>query len=123
MIIIEQALSIHRLAPDSKIPGQTCACDFYSITKTEEEISVKCSSSFKLQCEATSAGWLGLKVAGPLDFALTGILADITAALARANISIFALSTFDTDYILVKAEKISQAVDLLRNAGHTMKHV
>jgi hypothetical protein len=59
-----------------------------------------------------------LAVAGPLDFGLTGLLASIAAPLAEAGISIFAISTFDTDYVLVKAEKLDDAADALRRAGH-----
>ena len=62
-------------------------------------------------------GWRVLKVPGPLSFALTGIMASISSALADAGISIFALSTYDTDYILVKADQLENAIDALRRQG------
>jgi hypothetical protein len=61
-----------------------------------------------------------LKVAGPLDFSLTGILASLAAPLAEAGISIFAISTYDTDYILVRSSQTEAALDALRHAGHTI---
>ena len=66
-------------------------------------------------------GWSCLKIAGPLDFSLTGILADISTVLAEAEISIFAISTFDTDYILVKSEKLPYAKAALLASGYTFK--
>jgi len=118
--VIETMLSIHRFSADSKIPDQIHESIFYSITKTDDEISVVCSSSIQLQCETTSTGWLGYKVIGPLDFSLTGILADLSTVLAQAKISIFAISTYDTDYILVKADKLKLASKVLQSAGHTI---
>lgn len=63
-------------------------------------------------------GWRCLKVSGPLDFGLTGILASLAAPLAAAKIPIFAISTFDTDYVMVKAEHLARALEVLRAAGH-----
>ena len=64
-------------------------------------------------------GWSCLKVIGPLDFSLTGILADITVVLAKAGISIFAISTFNTDYIMLKSASLENAKKVLRMAEHT----
>ncbi len=62
-------------------------------------------------------GWRGLKVAGPLDFALTGVLASLAGPLAEAGVSIFAISTYDTDYLFVREEQLGAAIDALRRAG------
>lgn len=67
---------------------------------------------------ARNDGWRCFEVAGPLDFALTGILAGLSAALAAANVSIFAVSSFDTDFILVKEESLEIATAALRRAGY-----
>lgn len=67
--------------------------------------------------------WRALKIEGQLDFALTGILASIATPLADAGISIFALSTFDTDYVLVKTEKLQQAINVLQSAGHQIANL
>jgi hypothetical protein len=63
-------------------------------------------------------GWRIFQVAGPLDFSLTGILSSIAGPLAEAGVSIFALSTFDTDYVMVKAQDVDQAARVLEAAGH-----
>ena len=68
-------------------------------------------------------GWCALKVQGPLDFALVGVLAALATVLADAGVSIFAISTFDTDYILVKEEKLSASLQALRQAGHIVNGV
>ena len=107
--ILEDLFTIHRLSPKSEIPNQVYQSQFYSISKTDEELSVICPSSVSLISEKSEAGWVGIKILGPLDFSLTGILANISAVLDKAKISIFAISTFDTDYILVKSEKLSAA--------------
>ena len=65
-------------------------------------------------------GWRALAVEGPLDFALTGVLAAVAVPLAEAGISIFAVSTYDTDYVLVRADRLADAVAALRGAGHSV---
>ena len=92
--------------------------DFFSITKTEDEISVvmlqdKISSDVKVEKD-----WRILKVEGILDFSLIGILAKISGILAKNSISIFVISTFNTDYILVKEEKIEKAMTVLSKEGY-----
>ena len=91
---------------------------FFSITKTSDELSVVCSEGNipgDIRCEKD---WKILKILGPLDFALTGILASVSAILARAEISIFALSTYDTDYILVKDKDVVRAMAELNSEGY-----
>lgn len=120
--ILEGSFSIHRLSPNNEIPSQLYQNKFYSITKTAEEVSIVCSSSVHLDSERSETDWSCIKVLGPLDFSLTGILADIAAILARAEISIFAISTFDTDYILIKSEKLQAAKKAFQQAGYTFKY-
>ena len=91
---------------------------FYSITRAGDEVSVVCETG--ASCDGASAredGWRAFKVRGPLDFGLVGILAKISSALADADVPLFALSTFDTDYILVKEENLEAAIAALRNSG------
>jgi len=66
-------------------------------------------------------GWRGFKVDGPLDFGLTGVLASVATPLAQSGISLFAIATYNTDYVLVKESKINEAVKALRAAGHTVR--
>ena len=112
--IIEGSFSIHRLSPDSKIPGSIFQDPFYSISRTDEELSIVCSSSQPVVSEISDTGWYCIRVLGPLDFSLTGILAGISSALAAAGISIFAISTYNTDYILVKSENLKHALKVLQ---------
>ena len=117
--ILKNLFTIHRFPPDYEIPNQVFGSEFYSISKTEDELSIACSSAIQLNSEKSETGWACMKVEGPLDFSLTGILAKISAVLAKVGISIFAISTFDTDYILVKSEKLPFAKEALLKSGYT----
>jgi len=110
--------SICRLGPEADIPSWALAGDFFSITRTEEELSLVCSQEVVpdgIQCEK---GWRCIMVGGPLDFSLTGILTSLTIPLAQAGISVLAISTFDTDYLLVKEAQVDRAVQKLLQSGH-----
>ena len=110
--------SVCRLGPEADIPPWALAGEFFSITRTEKELSLVCPQEVVpdgVQCEK---GWRCIMVLGPLDFSLTGILPSLTAPLAEAGISVFAISTFDTDYLLVKADNLQRAVLKLEEAGH-----
>ncbi len=110
--------SILRLAPTAEIPAWACKGQFCSVVKTVEELSIVCETRVVASgFEKREDDWKCLKVAGPLDFGLTGILASISTPLAQAGISIFAISTFDTDYILVKDNKFEAAKDVLKSTG------
>lgn len=87
------------------------------MTRTPTETSIVCEAP-PVEGEP---GWRALMVEGPLDFSLTGILAGIAAPLAAAGISIFAISTFDTDYVLVKEARIDEATTVLRAAGYSVE--
>ncbi len=117
--ILDDPFTIHRFSPDQPIPEQIHKSPVYSITKTEEELSVVCKSSIPVASDIRETGWSCLKVMGPLDFSLTGILANIATVLANEKISIFAISTYDTDYILIKSKKLSLARKVLKSCGHT----
>lgn len=94
--------------------------DFYFLSRTDDELSLVCRmQSIPSNSTHIEPGWSMMRVCGVLDFSLTGILAALSDVLARAKIGIFAVSTFNTDYILVKTENLSRAVQALRDAGHT----
>lgn len=116
--ILENLFTIHRFPPDHEIPAQIFGNEFYTVSKTGDELSIVCSASIQLNSEKSETDWSCIKVVGPLDFSLTGILADISSVLAGAGISIFAISTFDTDYILVKSEKLPLAKKALLSSGY-----
>ena len=89
------------------------------VGKTDAEVSVVCLAEHAPgQSLARENGWRAFRVAGQMDFGLTGVLAGLASVLAQAAISIFALSTFDTDYILVKEKNLAKALEALELAGH-----
>ncbi len=92
-----------------------------SITRTQDELSLVAESKLVPKNVQAEHGWRAIKVVGPLDFALIGILASLAGTLAQAGVSLFALSTFDTDYLLVKEDVLTQAIRALRRAGHLIE--
>ena len=106
-------LAVCRLEKDTRIPSWATDSPFFSISKTRDELSIVCSESSVPDNIKSEKKWKAFKVEGPLDFSLTGILASLASPLAEAKISIFAISTFDTDYILVKDENLEKAVKVL----------
>jgi uncharacterized protein len=115
--------AIHRLTPNSSIPDWALnATGFSSITRTSDELSIVCESVITdMEDVRQESGWACLKLIGPFTFDLTGILSSVLNPLRDAEIGIFAISTFDTDYLLVKLEHLECAVLTLENAGHTIK--
>jgi len=120
-LLLDGTFAVCRLDSASSIPPWATADDFFSITRTADELSVVCRQDAVpdgINCER---GWRCLRVAGTIPFSVVGVLASLTAPLAEAGISVFAISTFDTDYLLVKAEDLERAVDVLRRRGHTIQ--
>jgi hypothetical protein len=115
--LLDDTFAIHRLSPSARIPEEVFGEAFFSIVKTDEELSVVCRNSLTLNSEHCHQGWSCIKVAGPLDLNATGILEQLLKVLAEAHISIFAISSYDTDYILVKSDKATVAVAALNDAG------
>jgi hypothetical protein len=118
--ILQTPLAVCQLPPDSTLPGWIFDLPFYSITRTAAELSIVAPEAAIPPDWKAERGWKGLKVEGPLDFSLTGILSSLAAPLAQAGISIFAISTFDTDIILVKADQMEKAVSTLAGEGFTV---
>jgi hypothetical protein len=111
--IQEGKYSICKIAPDrEKLPDFTLA-DFYSVTKTKDEISIVCKEELQISGAEIEKGWKCLKVKGVLDFNLVGILNDITNPLKLNNISVFVISTYNTDYILIKEDYFEKAIKVL----------
>lgn len=119
--ILEPTLSVVKLPITIPIPSWALQSDFFSITRTDEELSIVCSADHvplnhgHLQVEPN---WRCIKIEGFLDFQLVGILASLTAPLAEHEISIFAISTYNTDYLLVKSDTLDKAQTVLENEGH-----
>lgn len=119
--MVTGALSICRLDSADPVPGWATRGPFFSVTRTADELSVVCPSEDVPPGVVCEAGWSCLKVHGPFAFSLTGILNSLTMPLAEARIGIFALSTYDTDYLLVKQADLEQALRVLERAGHSIK--
>jgi uncharacterized protein len=110
--------SILKLSAREAVPAWATQGQFFSVSKTREELSIVCETSLVPEhIETRSDEWKCLKVEGLLDFAQTGILSSIAGPLARAKISIFAVSTFNTDYILVKSDTLALAKEALMKSG------
>ncbi len=116
--ILQDKFAICRLDKDARIPDWALTGSFFSITRTPDELSVVCPQTNVPEGMECDKGWRCLKVEGPLDFTLTGILASLAMPLARASISIFAVSSYDTDYLLVKEKDVKRAILVLSQEGH-----
>ncbi|WP_228486459.1 ACT domain-containing protein [Paludibaculum fermentans] len=112
--------AVCRLGAEDAIPDWAGRGPFVSITRTPEELSVVCPADQAPDGIRAQAGWACLQLAGPFDFALTGILASFLQPLAEAAVPIFALSTFDTDWVLIPEPHLARALDALRAAGHDL---
>ena len=92
---------------------------FCFVGKTDEELSLVCPTQYApAACPEREDGWRAFRIQGVLDFSLVGILADISATLARSGIGLFAVSTYNTDYILVREDQFQPALEALARAGH-----
>jgi len=118
LILLPDALSVCRLPAGAAAPPWLEDEPFASVTRTPHETSVVCRAAVVPEGVRAEPGWRALRVAGPLDFALTGILLALVAPLAAAGVAVFALSTFDTDYLLVREAALDEALEALMAAGH-----
>jgi hypothetical protein len=120
LIILSDQFAVCRLSPDADIPAWSQNAKFFSITRSKDELSVVCLGKDVPGNILAECGWRALKVKGALDFSLTGILASITNPLAKAKIPVFVISTYDTDYIFVRENHLSQAISVLGKEGHSI---
>ncbi len=116
--ILEETYIIHKLDQSTNLPEGLTDCEFYSLSNSREETSLVCPEQILIQSENSSPNWKCLKVAGPLDLKLTGILAGLSDTLEKAKISIFAISTFETDYLLIQKQVLETAKTALKSAGY-----
>jgi uncharacterized protein len=96
--------AVHRLAPDADIPATAWQSEFVSVSRSVDELSIVTDAGNHVDAQNTVGPWLAYRVAGTLDFSMTGIMSALTAPLAAAGIGIIAIGTYDTDYILVRAD-------------------
>jgi len=121
MQLLPRHFAVCRFAAHATVPQWAGKGPVSSVTRTADELSIVCEARFvpsKVKCQR---GWRCFKLQGPFPFEMTGVLASVLAPLARARVSIFALSTYDTDYVMVKEKSRLKAVRVLRAAGHEIK--
>lgn len=118
---VEGTFAVCRLGPKEPVPAWLAHGPFVSITRTDAELSVVCPEDAVPPGVHAEKAWRCLRVKGPLGFGITGILASLAAPLAGSGVSIFVLSTYDTDYLLVPDRDIDRARHVLERAGHVVE--
>ena len=116
--VLDNTFTIHRFQPGNSVPASVLSSSFFWVGKTDEELSIVCDSSVEVPGGEKSTDWACFKVPGPMNLSVIGVLAGISVALASARISIFAISTFDTDYILVQSTELEEAKNALIKSGY-----
>jgi hypothetical protein len=121
LVVLDARLAVSRLSAEAPLPVWAEGGPFLCITRTLDELSVvSCERQVPLDVKS-ERGWRCLRVSGPLDFAAVGIVASLIEPMARTGIPVLVVSTFDTDYLMVKGIDLDRAVEALRNAGHTVE--
>lgn len=113
--------AICRLDPEAAVPAWARGTDFMSVTRTARELSVVCAQDIMPESAHAQRDHRLLQIEGTLAFELVGILASITAPLAAVNIGVFALSTYETDYMLIAEKDLIRAAEVLEKTGHTIR--
>jgi hypothetical protein len=124
LIILPGELAVVRLPPDAHVPPWAFSAApgrLWSLTRTDDELSLVRAADAVPSDARAERGWRALRIAGTIDFALTGVLSSVLAPLADAGVSVFAVSTYDTDYLLVRSHALDGAVEALRRAGHAVE--
>jgi hypothetical protein len=111
-------MAVCRFEPSALLPEGLDGSEFYSVTRTKEELTVVCREDLVVPGTVCENGWRCIRVQGVLDFSEIGIMFSITRPLAEAGISVFVISTYDTDYFLVKEKQLAEAIDALSASGH-----
>jgi uncharacterized protein len=117
---LDELYAIVRLEPDAELPGWLHGGHFWSVTRSDAELSIVCREEDVPADASAERGWCALELAGPLDFSLTGVVSALVVPLAEAEVPIFVLSTFETDYLLVRERDLERSVSALTAAGHAV---
>ena len=118
--LLAGSYAVVRLDARERLPDWAGEGPFVSITRTDAELSVVCPQEAVPPAARAERGWRCLRVAGPLGFGMTGILASLAGPLASSGVSIFVVSTYDTDYLMVQQRDLDRGIDALARAGHTV---
>ncbi len=117
LFLFSERLAICRLPADASFPDWARDGDLLALVRTPGELSIVCAERYVPPEVKAERGWRALQVQGPLDFSLVGVLASIMTPLTQAGVSVFVLSTYDTDYILVRESALERALQTLGQAG------
>ena len=112
--------AVCRFSADAPVPGWAWSGAFTSVTRTADELSIVCAADRVPEEDQPKSPWVCFKLEGPFSFSEVGILASVIGPLAGSGVPIFAVSTFDTDYVLVNEEHAGIALRALRDAGHQL---
>jgi hypothetical protein len=123
LALLPGTFAVCRLDPNEAVPAWATRGSFFSVTRTANELSVVCPQQAVPEGVRRESGWRCLRVVGTLDFSLVGVLASLLTPLAEAGVSVFAVSTFDTDYLLVREAGLERAMQALGSAGHDIRPV
>ena len=118
--VVPGRYAVCRLEAHAQIPDWARNPSFVSITRTPDELSIVCEEANIPRGQRTEVGYAMLMIEGPLAPEMVGVMVSLITPLAHAGVSIFAISTFDTDYVLVRASQLDRALDAIRRAGHTV---
>ncbi len=119
--LLPESYAVCRLGPEQPAPGWATRGAFVSVTRTDAELSIVCPQQAVPPEVQSERGWRCLRVKGPLGFGMTGLLASLAAPLASSGVSIFVVSTYDTDYLMVQQRDLERAVAALERAGHSLE--
>jgi len=120
LLVRESLFTIHSLDPQSNIPASVLNSPLFFLGKTEDELSIVVPDSVEVDSLDSDEGWRALELLGPLHLSMVGIMAQIGEVLASAKVAIFVVSTFETDFFLVKDKKLSVAIKALKEAGYSV---
>jgi uncharacterized protein len=118
LVILEDEFSIIQIDCDQSIPASVIDCSFYSVTKTNDELSIIVNRQIDIPTARISSGWRGFKVEGILDFSMVGIIYNLVAPLKENGISVFVTSTYNTDYLFVKKSSFDKTVEIFEKRGY-----
>ena len=118
LYVLDELYAVARCDPDAPVPEWARGGHFWSVTRSDAELSVVCREDDVPATASAERGWCALELAGPLDFSLTGVVSALVVPLAEAEVPIFVLSTFETDYLLIRERDLARSVTALTAAGH-----
>ncbi len=120
--VLEKRLAVCRLDPPvQEIPAWATGVPFFSVTRTSDELSIVCPEERVPPGVTCERGWRALRFDGPFEFGLVGVLASVAVPLAQSEVSILAIATYDTDYVLVQESQLDLATQVLREWGHEVR--